>query len=254
MITGGTLLASLPAGLRDPLLDEYRGIVTAYQEGRWKLSSLDAGRFCEVVYTVLDGALSGTFAAVPSKPNRFPDACRALENRPPIAVGDRSIRILIPRVLPGMYEIRNNRNVGHVGGDVSANKMDATFLRDCSTWVMAELIRIFHSVSIQDAQAAVDALSERKVPLVWEYVGRKRVLAPQMKAKDKVLTLLHAAPAGEAAQNLQSWVKYKSKFKQQVLEQLANDLLIELNGAGTHAVITPLGTRYVEENILNAVP
>lgn len=252
MITGNTLLASLPSGLRDPLLEEYRGIVTAYQEGRWKLSSLDAGRFCEVVYTVLDGALSGTFAGVPSKPSRFPDACRALENRPPIAVGDRSIRILIPRVLPGMYEIRNNRNVGHVGGDVSANRMDATFLRDSSTWVMAELIRIFHNVSIQDAQAAVDALSERKVPLVWEHDGRKRVLAPHMRAKDKVLTLLHAAPAGESAQDLQSWVKYKSKFRQQVLEQLADDLLIELNSAGTHAVITPLGAKYVEENILRS--
>lgn len=252
MISGTTLLANLPSGLRDPLLSEYQGIVSAYQEGRWKLSSLDAGRFCEVVYTILDGALSGTFASGPSKPNRFPDACRALESRAPIAVGDRSIRILIPRVLPGMYEIRNNRDVGHVGGEVSANQMDATLLRDSSTWVMGELIRIFHNVSVQEAQSAVDALTERKVPLVWEYNGRKRVLAPQMKAKDKVLTLLHASPAGESTQDLQMWVKYKANFRQQVLEQLEDDLLIEVDLMGNHAVITPLGSKYVEEHILKS--
>ncbi|HJQ52714.1 MAG TPA: hypothetical protein VJ825_02615 [Gemmatimonadaceae bacterium] len=250
MIDASKLLANLPLELRDPLVEEYRGIATAYLEGRWKLSSLDAGRFCEVVYTILDGAVSGKFATSPTKPARFVDACRALESKAPIAVGDRSIRILIPRVLPGMYDIRNNRNVGHVGGDVVANKMDAAFLRDASTWVMAELVRVFHGVSTAVAQDAVDALVERSHPLIWEHEGKRRVLAPSMKTKDKILVLLHASPSGALTSDLQVWVKYKSKFREQILEPLAADLLVELNSAATHAVITPLGIRRVEESIL----
>jgi hypothetical protein len=56
MIAADKLLAALPPGLREPLIAEFKGISTAFLEGRWKLSSLDAGRFCEVVYTILDGA------------------------------------------------------------------------------------------------------------------------------------------------------------------------------------------------------
>jgi hypothetical protein len=254
LIDGSALLASLPSGLRDPLLAEYRGIVTAYTESRWKLTALDAGRFCEVVYTILDGALSGNFAASPQKPARFPDACRALESRPSVAIGDRSLRILIPRVLPALYEVRNNRDVGHVGGDVTANKMDAQFVRDAATWVLAELVRIFHALPVADAQASVDALVERTHPLVWVHDGKRRVLDASMSTKDKVLVLLYGMPAGAAITDLQAWTKYKVNFRRQVLEPLGIALLIECNSAWTHAVITPLGVQRVERDLLSAHP
>lgn len=241
MIDGATLLASLPLGLRDPLLAEYRGIISAYIEGRWKLSALDAGRFCEVAYTILEGAVSGSYAASPSKPPRFVDACRALESRPALAVGDRSLRILIPRVLPALYEIRNNRDVGHVGGDVAANKMDAQFVRDAATWVLAEFVRVFHAVPVSEAQASVDALVERSNPLVWEHSGKRRVLDPEMSAKDKVLVLLHGLPSGASAAELQEWTKYKVNFRRQVLEPLEVALLVEADSEWKRVVITPLG-------------
>lgn len=251
MIDSASLLANLPSGLRDPLMEEYRGLATAYLEGRWKLSALDAGRFCEVVYTVLDGALSGVFAATPTKPAQFVQACRSLESRSSIAVGDRSIRVLIPRVLPAMYEIRNNRNVGHVGGDVVANKMDATYLRDAATWVMAELVRVFHAAPVQEAQDSVDALVERAHPLVWEHQGVKRVLDPKMRTKDKVLVLLHSSPSGVSVSELKSWVKYPDpRFAKRVMGELADSLMVEISNGGAHAVITPLGVRHVEENLL----
>ena len=120
MIDQKNLLGSIPEGLRNPLLDEYRGLCNAFNEGRWKLTALDAGRFCEVAYTIIDGMLSGNFATKPKKPGNFVKSCQDLEQKPPVAVGDRSLRILIPRLLPALYEIRNNRNVGHVGGDVES--------------------------------------------------------------------------------------------------------------------------------------
>lgn len=45
------------------------------------------------------------------------DACERLEQAP-ASKFPRSVRIQIPRVLIAFYEIRNNRGVGHVGGDV----------------------------------------------------------------------------------------------------------------------------------------
>ena len=33
-----------------------------------------------------------------------------------------------PQLIPALYDIRSNRGVGHVGGDVDSNQMDATLV------------------------------------------------------------------------------------------------------------------------------
>jgi hypothetical protein len=242
------VLAGIPAGLRDPLLEEYRGLSDAYAQGRWKSASLDAGRFCEVVYSIIDGALSGSFSTAPSKPPNFPQSCRELENRAPIAVGDHALRLLIPRILVGMYDVRNNRNVGHVGGDVVANHMDATLVWGTASWVLAELIRIFHSVSTIEAQNSVDMVVERRVPLIWEIGSMRRVLDVKMSAREKALVLLYGQVGWVATGTLAEWAKYSncSVFRTKVLVPLADELLVELDGAKDSAIITPLGTTAAE--------
>ncbi|WP_152566364.1 MULTISPECIES: hypothetical protein [Lysobacter] len=247
MIDPKTLLASIPEALRGPLIDEYRNICKAFNEGRWKLAALDAGRFCEVAYTIIHGAIVGNFAASPSKPNNFVAACRALESLSPIAVGDRSLRVLIPRLLPALYEIRNNRNVGHVGGDVVPNKMDATLVREGASWVVAELIRITHGVTTSEAQDAVDALIERSHPLVWEIDGTKRVLAPDMKMADKVLMLLYTTPGWVTRTNLKKWTRDNINLSR-VLNGLFDKQYIELDSS--RATITPLGVAHIEGTLL----
>jgi hypothetical protein len=226
--------------------------MAAFAEGKWKASGIDAGRFCEVAYTVLEGAVTGTFAAAPSKPSKFPQACAALESCPCIAVGDRSLRILLPRVLPPIYEIRNNRNIGHIGGDVVSNKMDASYIVAACTFVMAELIRVFHSCSTTEAQDSVDALVERGIPLVWDFGNGKRVLSPEMGAADKVLVLLYSESDWVKATDLFGWTKYsnKSVFESKVLAKLDADTRIEFDRKASRCKITPLGIREVETRIL----
>src|SRR2546423_10815380 len=106
-----TVLSAIPDGLREPLLAEYNSIISHYLERKWKPSELSGGLFCEIVYTILDGYGKGSYAAKPSKPSNFPTACQALEEH---ANSPRSFLILIPRALPPLSEVRNNRNVGPV--------------------------------------------------------------------------------------------------------------------------------------------
>jgi hypothetical protein len=243
MITPSQALAALPSGLRAPLLDEYRSITKNFLEHRWSPSELSGGKFCEIVYTVLDGYAAGKYAAVPHKPADFVSACRRLESHGHVP---RSFQILIPRLLPALYEIRNNRGVGHVGGDVDPNHMDAVAVLSMANWAMAELVRVFHAVSVAEAQGLVDSLAERRVPLVWEGSGVKRVLDPTLALKDQLLLLIATAPMSVLTADLLNWSDYDKKaYFIRLLRRLHAERYVDLSADETTVQILPPGSRYV---------
>ena len=194
-MSAATALGAIPAGLRAPLLSEYRSIVQNYAEHRWSPSELSGGRFCEIVFTILTGYAARTYAEAPSKPKDFVTACRQLEQHKHVP---HSFQILIPRLLPALYDVRNNRGVGHVGGDVDPNHMDAIFVLSSSSWILAELVRVYHNLSTREAQQLVDTLVERRIPLIWEGENMRRVLDPNISLKSQLLLLLSTAPGGNA--------------------------------------------------------
>jgi hypothetical protein len=254
MIDASKILAGLPAGLRDPLLRHYSEIATNFIEHRWEPAELNGGKLCEVVYSIIEGAITTNFPAKPTKPNDMVKACRALENSPTDfnRIGDRSLRVLIPRMLVALYEIRNHRNVGHVGGDVDPNLLDATAVYEVASWILAELIRIFHSTSTEEAREAVAALIERKVPLIWEIGEVKRVQDSTMSSRHQTLLLLSANPGWISDKDLTRWVEYSSAsmFRKRVLEPLHKDRLIEFDQANSRAHISPQGSKEVSDKIL----
>src|SRR4051794_13238126 len=89
-------LATLPSGLRSPLIKSLDEIVRNYRAGRWEPSELNGGKLCEVVYTILRGHADGALPSKPSKPKNMVDACTALEGAG--AHLPRSLRVQIPRV------------------------------------------------------------------------------------------------------------------------------------------------------------
>jgi len=255
MIDPVKILAGLPSGLRDPLIENYREIGANFVERRWEPSALNGGKFCEVVYSIVHGALTGAFPSRPAKPSNMADACWALEDIPPSPsrVGDRSLRILIPRTLLPLYEVRNNRGVGHVGGDVDPNFLDATAVLAMAGWVLAELIRIFHGVTTHEAQETVDALIERRHPLVWEVEGTRRVLDTEMSAKDQALLLLHQSRGWLAERKLATWIEYPAgMFPTRLLRPLHDSRLLEYDRNERRARISPLGIEDVEKRILKS--
>lgn len=254
MASISTFLSGLPVGLRDELVVCYQAIVRNYTEQRWEPAELNGGKFCEVVYSIVSGALSGAFPAAASKPANMLDACRAIETQPAnlTRVGDRSLRILIPRMLPVLYEIRNNRGVGHVGGEVDPNHEDAEAVLTMTSWVMAELVRIFHGVPLVDAQAAVESIVERRHSLVWSTESIKRVLKPEMSVRDQALVLLYSESDWVSTATLCKWVEYSSAsmFRSRVLQKLHQERLVEHDAKNARVRISPLGIRSVEQRLL----
>lgn len=256
MLDPSKILHDLPSGLRQPLVAAYEEIARNFSEHRWEPAELNGGKLCEIVYTIIHGAITGTYPTTPSKPPRLVDACRALEQQPvdPNRVADRSLRILLPRLLPYLYEIRNNRNVGHVGGDVDPNFSDASAVLACSKWIMAELVRIFHQVSLEEAQATVDMMVERKHVLVWEVGELKRILVPAMPKKDQILVLLYSSSGWLPEKHLRKCMddRNSTNFRTRFLKPLHRERKIEYDVAGQRTHLSPLGTKDVEDRILPA--
>ncbi|MES2266745.1 MAG: hypothetical protein V4520_08290 [Bacteroidota bacterium] len=243
-----TTLSVIPNGLRVPLVNEYNNILQHYLERRWTAAELSGGKFCEIVYTVLDGYAKGVYAPAPFKPSNFVDACKKLENNSAVP---RSFQILIPRMLPSLYEIRNNRNVGHVGGDVDPNLMDAQAVIAMCSWVMGELVRVLHNISIDKAQNTVDSISSRKIPLVWSVGDAKRVLKPSASLKDKILLLIGIDSSKTNVDELLRWIEYKNKnYFLKTLRALHKLRLIELSADGKFVEILPPGAIYLEKLIV----
>ncbi len=244
-------LGLLPQGLRDELLREYAKITRNYRENRWEAAELNGGRFCEIVYTILDGYLDGhRYAAAASKPKDMKTACDALAQRGKGTVPD-SVRITIPRVLVALYQIRNNRGVGHVGGDVDANHMDAAYVLHSAQWVMAELVRIYHQTDVKTATDTVGALVDRTVPIIWEIGEVRRVLDTSLSLADATLLLAYRAPGGVSDHRLTTDLEQSRLANyRRVLDKLHSARKIEYTKATGGVVISPLGIREVEERLL----
>lgn len=242
-------LAQLPPELRSDLVASFGEIVRNFAEGRWEPAELNGGKLCEVVYSICKGLADGAMPQRATKPRNMVSACQALEQHTNVP---RSIRVQIPRMLVALYEVRNNRNVGHVGGDVDPNHMDALCVLQISKWTVAELVRVLHQLPVDEAADLVEALVEREVPLVWKVGNKKRVLDPAMSMKDKTLLFLHGSAGQVAEADLVAWTEHSNSavFRRDILRRAHKAKLLEYDPDAKTALISPIGVAYVEKELL----
>jgi len=240
-----TAFSGIPDTLAKDLLDAYSEIVTNFAEGRWEPSELNGGKLCEAVFTIVQGYLTGSYSARAAKPRNMPAACLKLENDHPNA--NRSPRIQIPRMLVALYEIRNNRGVGHAGGDVDPNQMDATAVLYMSKWLMAELVRLLHGLTTEEASEIVEALVEREIAIVWKWGAKRRVLKTGLTLKQQSLLLLASvAEASEA--EVAGWLEHKSPaiLRRDVLRPMHRARLLDYDENSQMLRLLPPGIKEAE--------
>jgi hypothetical protein len=244
------LLGPVPQALEDELLERFHEIERNFREHRWEPTELNGGKLSEVVYCILRGHVDASFPSSAYKPPNFYDACLKLESAPK-SYG-RSVRIQIPRMLIALYEIRNNRNVGHVGGDVDPNQMDSVCVLQMAKWIMAELIRIFHGITLEEASAKVEALSEREISLIWDAGNVRRVLDNSLTMLEKTLVLLFGTPHPLSEAELIKSLEHsnRSVYRRDVLRRAHDERLVEYDTETKSVKISPLGIRRVESSIL----
>jgi hypothetical protein len=242
---------------KDKILKSYHDIreryIKAIYDSSWDSSGLSAGKFCEIILRFLQKTLTGTYTPLGQQISNFPDECRKLVTLPN-SCGNESLRIIIPRALSFLYTIRGKRGIGHVGGDIDNNEIDATIIFHTATWIFCEIIRIYHSLSIEEAGEYISMMLEKKIPDVWFIEDKKRVLRKDLNYKQKTLLLLYTdSSTGVLLEDMFSWVEHSnlSNYKRDVINKLHKEKLIEYNKDDEIIYLSPLGVKEVEENILS---
>ncbi|MEX0873481.1 MAG: hypothetical protein WD646_15985 [Actinomycetota bacterium] len=249
MTTREEIFASIAAvssgDLANRLLEEYDELANRFSVADFRPSELSGARFSEAAFRVCQEVCCGKHTPVGRRLPNIDGLVRDLEQTPASKVDD-GFRIHIPRTLRVIYDLRNKRDVVHLGEGVSPNLPDATLVLMCASWVMAEVVRISHQCSIEEAQRIVDNLVERQTPLIWTEDDVIRVLKPELVYRDKVLLVLHhLQPERVDERVLFEAVEYSSlsAFRRNVLQRLHDEALIDFRDGA--ARILPPGNEYV---------
>ncbi len=247
-------LASIPIDFRTRIVRCYLDLKSRHAEGKHDAAGVSAGKLCESVVRLLQHELKKPVTPFGQQLTNVAGECESFAQVPK-TMGNESLRIVIPRALAFLYTLRNKRGIGHVGGDVDANAIDGATIARLADWVFCELIRIFHNLSFEDADALVSSLASRDIPDIWEVGGKRRVLREDLDFKQKTLLLLYTSvESAVLAEDLFSWSKYSNfaVYKKKVLGQLDSANLVEYDQDSDTVTISPIGIKRVEEKILSS--
>lgn len=241
-----SLQKALPSELVLNLIEEYLHIKQQFLLRKWRPTELSSGRFGECVLRIIEYSDKSTFTPFGTQ-IKSETVIKSAENNISL---DESIRLIIPRLVRVILDFRNKRDVAHVGGQVNPNEQDSLLVSHSSDWIMAEIVRRFHSVSISDASKIIKSILELKIPVINEFEGYIKILDTKLNSKEKTLLLLYyKQPESISDSQLCEWVQYKSltNYKSKILKLLDKEALIHYTAS--RAFLTTKGSLYVENKI-----
>lgn len=249
-----TAFAGVPTKIREKLIGSYLELKRNLAESRFDSAGLSAGKLCESGLRLLQQRTFGSYTHFGVKIPNFADECRKIISSNPSGQITDSEKRIIPRALVFLYTMRNTRGIGHIGGDVDSNIVDAEVMGSVADWIVCELIRIHHGFSLEEAQDLVDGLAVRRIPEIWEVAGKKRVLRDGLSAREQSLLLLYSTKDSSVlTEDLIAWIEYSNPrvFKSKILSKLHKDRLVEWDRSSETVILSPKGAREVENRILS---
>jgi hypothetical protein len=240
------LFTQLPQEIITALLDEYQHIKQQFFLRKFQPAELNAARFSECVLRLIEFLDTGSYTPFGRQLNTQNIINRASNN----ASLPESIRFFIPQLTRVLLDIRNKRNVAHVGGEVNPNYSDSLFVSHSADWILVELIRNYHTNSIDAARKIVESINETKIPVIAEVGNFIRVQNTKLKADQKTLLILYYKQPDKVSDvDLIRWIKYSnaSRYRTEILKLLDDEALIHYENS--FCTLLPKGIIYVERNI-----
>ena len=205
------LKKNIPGELVEKILEHYAIIKNNYRLGRHENTELNASKFSEVIYRILENKFYGKYTSLNKPIKAFTDKCRTFKGQQSAGIDD-SLRIHIPRTLILINDIRNTRGVGHVSGLHNPNDLDSILVKTNCDWIFSEICRIFAGLKIEVAQIVIENIIKIDLPIIEKIEDMRRVLNTSLKYDKQVLVLLYSEyPLFVKVDDLYKWTEHSNK-------------------------------------------
>lgn len=207
---------------------------------------MSGGRFAEAVLRFLEWRESGgNYTLIGEQLNRQTILNKVRNN----ASLPEGLRFQVANCCEILMDIRNKRNVAHLGTIIGVDEMDAHLVMRLATWTLAEIVREESNLSAQDAQALIGRLSARRLPLVEEVGGDPIVVATDLPARERALVALYSNyPNPMNVKELRKAVGYShsTRFREMIQDQAKAGITHII---GDDVYLTQKGAAWVDRNI-----
>lgn len=227
------LASSLDAGVVNDLLTAYEGLISKHRSGDAEGALTRAGKFVEHTFRALEYLRTG---AAPTEIKSPSATAKVIENGTNL---HESIRLMIPRIALAMiYDIRSKRGAVHVK-EIDPRDIDVGLAVAAASWVLAELIRLYHVSDENNVISEMKALMRADIPFV-EAIGGEVVVTQNVPADTEILLLLaDAAPGGLTRTQLGRAAKCSPTSVTRSTQRLVRQRLIHKSKGGEFHITGP---------------
>lgn len=239
-------LPNVPPAIAVALEKEFAHIQQRFSRRDWGPSTLNGGRFAEALFRYLEWKGSGgPYTPIGQQLDRSSIASRVRRN----AKIPQGVRFHVLSCAELLMDIRNRRDVAHLGPTLDVNEMDSRLVLRLASWALSEIIREEAQLPHSSIQNVIDRLSSKQVSLVEEIDGDLVVVATNLPAKDRALVALyHCYPNSMDIDSLRRATQYKNQTRfRKLLDQEQKDGKLVL--IGDHAFLTAKGAAWIEKHI-----
>jgi hypothetical protein len=238
----------LPQDIVTRLLDEYQDIKQQLFFRKFRPSELNGGRFAECALRLIQYLDNPPYTPFGTSLYNTNNIISRVESNTSL---HESIRFYIPRLLRILLDVRNRRDVAHVGGDVSPNYSDSLLISNITDWILTEIIRIYFNCSIDSARKIIENINEVRVPIIADVDGFVRVQNTSLNFRDKTLAILYYKNPEKVKDSLLcKWTKYSnlSAYRRNIIVKLDAEAIIHYD-QDRFCTLLPKGIVYIEKHI-----
>ena len=231
------ILKSLEQGFEprvaNDLIDTHDKLLAEFRKGDSDAALNAAGLFAEHVLRAIEFLRTG---ATPAEIKSFTATAKAIENDGKLP---ESLRILVPRIASAaLFDIRSKRGAAHVK-EISPRGIDAALAAQSASWILAELVRLYHVSDEAAVEAALAELIAGNAPLIEKF-GDEVVVTMPLRAETEVLLMVSAAePDGIDRKGLGRCVKQPPPAVTRAVQKLEAARHIHKTKSGAFRITGP---------------
>lgn len=219
------------------LIETYEELLSKHRTGDLEGALAKAGRFVEHTLRAIEYLRT---SRILTEIKSVQQTIKQLENQTTLS---ESLRLLIPRVVGMSYSLRNKRDAVHVK-EIDPTQIDISLTVASASWVIAELIRLYHVSDEKDVVSAMNVLSRTAIPMIEAINGEVFVGQKVPAAMEMLLLLAHAKPSGMMRKELAKAAKCSQPSITNALKLLHKERHIHLADSNTY-FITSGGEQYL---------